>query len=198
MIGFEIGAVFLSALSVWLTVRRNSLCWPVGLASVLLYGWIFWRVRLYSDMLLQGIYATLAIYGWQRWSQNLRERDTQASAHEVRVRPISLCICLLGLTLGVVGSIALGALTAKFTDAALPWIDATLTSFSLVAEFWKTRRYIAHWRLWIIVDCVYVGLFAFKDLYLTAALYAGFIILAFIGLRDWRQAWLRYATLSSA
>src|SRR5260363_369248 len=48
--------------------------------------------------------------------------------------------------------------------AALPWLDATLTSFSLVAEFWKTRRYIAQWRLWIAVNCAYVVMFAFENL----------------------------------
>ena len=27
------------------------------------------------------------------------------------------------------------------TDAALPWIDAALSSFSLVAQYWAARRY---------------------------------------------------------
>ncbi len=194
MLLIEIGAVILSALGVWLTARRNTLCWPVGLMSVLVYGWIFWLVRLYSDLLLQCMYAILALYGWQRWSiQNssknlLPALDTKLGARRVRVTPIPRWTCLLGLLSGAAGGAALGALAAAFTDAALPWVDAALTSFSLVAEFWKIRRYIAHWRLWIAVDCVYVAMFTFKDLRLTAALYAGFMILAFMGLRHWRQA----------
>ena len=34
----EIAGVIVSALAIWLTAKRRMLCWPVGLASVALYG----------------------------------------------------------------------------------------------------------------------------------------------------------------
>jgi nicotinamide riboside transporter PnuC len=54
-------------LCVWLTVRQNIWCWPTGLVMVSLYVWIFYQVRLYSDMILQVIYIVLQIYGWAHW-----------------------------------------------------------------------------------------------------------------------------------
>jgi nicotinamide mononucleotide transporter len=72
--------------------------------------------------------------------------------------------------------------------AALPYLDASLASFSLVASWWQARKHIANWWTWIVVDIVYVGEYIYKDLWLTAVIYAGLVILAVVGLRDWRRA----------
>ena len=67
-------------------------------------------------------------------------------------------------------------------------MDAALSSFSLVAQYWAARRHAANWLLWIAVDVVYVGMFLFKSLMLTAGLYAAMVVLAAIGLRRWRYS----------
>lgn len=77
---------------------------------------------------------------------------------------------------------------ARYTDAALPYSDATLTSFSLVAQFWQTRKHIANWWLWIVVDTLEIAVFVYKHLYLTAVLFAFFVFLAALGLDAWKQA----------
>ncbi|AMH43973.1 aminotransferase [Burkholderia sp. PAMC 28687] len=183
----EIIGVIVSALAIWLTARRRMLCWPVGLASVALYGWIFFDAKLYSDMLLQGAFAVLQVYGWWVWLEQ-GKRNTQVDSGEVRVQAVTPKALLMGLLLAVIGSAVLGSLMARFTDAALPYVDASLTAFSLVAQYWTARRYIASWWLWIAVDVVYVGMFLFKGLYPTSGLYALFVALAVIGLRDWSRA----------
>jgi len=71
---------------------------------------------------------------------------------------------------------------------ALPHLDATLASYSLVASWWGARKHIANWWLWIIVDLVYIGEYIYKDLWITAVLYAGLVGLAILGLREWRRA----------
>ena len=85
------------------------------------------------------------------------------------------------------GVLPLGKL-AKRLHAALPYLDATLTSFSLVATWWQARKHIANWWLWIVVDAIYVGEYIYKDLWPTALLYAAFVPLAVLGLRDWHRA----------
>jgi len=177
----EIIAVLVNVLGVWLTARRIRWCWPVSVVAVLLYAWIFYDAKLYSDTLLQGIFAVLQGYGWWRWSQG------GLSEGKVHVARLSLREGLLGLLSGAVGAALLGGLMVHFTDAAVPWVDASLTAFSLVASVWAARKYVASWWLWIVLDVIYVGLFLFKDLQLTAALYAGFVVLAIYGLRAWQQ-----------
>ena len=74
------------------------------------------------------------------------------------------------------------------TDASLPWLDAALTGASLVGTGWGARKYLANWWLWIVVDVIYVGEYLYKHLILTGGLYAVFVLLAMLGLRDWRRA----------
>ncbi|AOK31649.1 aminotransferase [Burkholderia singularis] len=198
----EIVGVAVSALAIWLTAQRQMWCWPVGLVSVALYGWIFFDAKLYSDMLLQGAFAALQIYGWRRWlAQRGSEGagDGSAAGHGDVAPAADVGIAKLapGMLAAIVGSVALGAAMAHWTDAALPFVDASLTAFSLVAQYWTARRYIASWVLWIAVDIVYVGMFVFKALYPTAGLYALFVVLAVIGWRDWRRALARHADAGS-
>ena len=94
---------------------------------------------------------------------------------------------VVALIAGIAGSFVLGEL-AKRLHAALPYLDATLTSFSLVGSWWQARKHIANWWLWIVVDLVYIGEYMYKDLWLTAVLYAGLVVLAILGLRDWKRA----------
>jgi len=95
---------------------------------------------------------------------------------------------LRDLACGVVLAVALGMVMHTFTDAALPWLDAALTAFSLVAQWWQARRHVAAWWLWIVVDVIYTGLYLYKSLDVTAALYLGLVGLAVLGLRHWRRA----------
>ena len=43
------------------------------------------------------------------------------------------------------------------------------------------------WVLWIAVDVIAIGLFAWKGLLVTSALYALFLVLAGVGLFEWRR-----------
>lgn len=176
----EIVAVCFNIAGVWLTAQRVRWCWPVSVVAVLLYAWIFFEVKLYSDMLLQVVYAALQLYGWWQWTragaQHQGRQVTALTARQV----------VTGLAIGAVGSLALGAAMAHWTDAAQPWLDAALTGFSLVAQLWMAQKRLQCWALWFVVDVIFVGLFVYKGLYLTAGLYALFTVIAIQGWRDWR------------
>jgi len=189
MSAIEIIGVIVSALAIWLTARRHMTCWPVGLLSVAIYGWIFFDAKLYSDMLLQGAFALLQIYGWRRWL--VQRGKGSADDKGITVLDVPFRALLPGLAWAVVASVVLGLLMSRLTDAALPFVDATLTAFSLVAQYWTARRYIASWWLWSAVNIVYVGMFAFKGLYPTSGLYAFLIVLAVVGWRDWHRALIK-------
>jgi len=100
---------------------------------------------------------------------------------EVRVASLSTASLLIALAAGAAGSFVLGEL-AKRLHAALPYLDATLASYSLSPVGGK---HAAHRKLvvWILVDLIYIGEYLYKDLWLTAALYAGLVALAIMGLR---------------
>ena len=175
----EITGVIVSFLGIWLTARRHMLCWPVSFVACALYFKLFLDVKLYADMALQLLFGASIVYGWLAW------RRGQSDTGEVVVVPLAPRHGVAGLAAGAVGGLTIGWFTSHYTDAALPWIDASLTSFSLVAQWWTARRHRANWLLWIVVDVVYVGMFAFKGLWLTGGLYAAFVVLAVLGYWRW-------------
>ena len=177
----EIAGVVTTVAGIWLTTKRSMLCWPIILISDLIYLVVFFRAQLLSDALLQIFFLAFTFYGWAHWWRGVKEEG------EVRVVPLGMKSLLLGLAAGAVGSVLLGEL-AKQVHAALPYLDATLASYSLVASWWGARKHIANWWLWIVVDVIYVGEYVYKDLRATALLYAGLVVLAALGVRDWQKA----------
>jgi nicotinamide mononucleotide transporter len=177
----EIAGFVTTVLGIWLTTRRTLLCWPVTLAADLFYLVVFYRAQLLSDALLQIFFVAFTLYGWWHWWRGVRAEG------EVRVEPLAIPSLLIALVAGVASSFVLGEL-AKRLHAALPFLDATLTSFSLVASWWQARKHTANWWLWIVVDLTYIGEYLYKNLRATALLYALLVGLAVLGLRDWRRA----------
>jgi nicotinamide mononucleotide transporter len=182
MLSLESLGVAVSLLGIWLTARRVMLCWPVNLVACALYFKLFYDVRLYADMVLQALFGLAIIYGWIVW------RRGQGGDGRVVVRALSLPLAMAGLLAGACGAVLIGWLTSHYTNASLPWMDATLSSFSLVAQVWSARRHAANWLLWVVVDVLYVGMFLIKGLWQTAGLYGLFVVLAIVGYRQWRKA----------
>ncbi|WP_296270771.1 nicotinamide riboside transporter PnuC [Pseudomonas sp. UBA6323] len=177
----ELIAAGLGIVAVWLTVRQNPWCWPIGLIMVLLYAWLFYDWRLYSNLLLQLLFAALQLYGWWQWTRGGERHDGR------KVSRLGLPAVAAGLLIGVLGAWLLGYLMATYTDASSPWLDSALTAFSLVAQLWMAQKLLQCWMLWVVVDLCYVAFFLYNELYLTAALYAAFTALAVSGWLSWRR-----------
>ena len=187
----EIFAAAVGAWSVWLSVRQNVISWPTGIVNVVLYTIVFYEAKLYADMGLQVIYAVLSIYGWYQW---LYGGEGHTTLHVTRTRrSLAVSLALIAAT----GAVLLGFLLHRTTDAALPFMDSALTSASLVAQWMMTKKLLENWAVWISVDVLYVGMFIYKGLYVTAVLYAVFLCLAVKGWIDWRDS-MRTGTLLAA
>jgi nicotinamide mononucleotide transporter len=180
---YEVVGVLFGILSVWLTTRENVWCWPTGLVNVGLFIIVFAQAKLYADMGLQVVYVALCLYGWYEWLHG----GPGQGALRVSRTPRSAGLALAAG--GTVFAVVLGAALRGQTDAALPYLDSTLTSFSLVAQWMQTRKWLETWVVWIAVDVVYVGMYIYKQLHPTAVLYTVFLALAVMG----RRAWIKSA-----
>ena len=177
----ELAGFLTTAVGIWFTTKRLMICWPIVLAADVLYLVVFYRAQLLSDALLQLFFITFTLYGWWNWWRGVRDEG------EVRVVPLPLLGLLIAVVAGVAGTFVVGAITTRL-KAALPYPDAALMSFSLVGSWWQARKHIANWWLWIVVDLLYIGEYIYKHLWVTAFLYAVLVLLAILGLRDWRRA----------
>ncbi len=180
----EATAVVFGLAAVWLTVKQSIWCWPAGLVQVTIYSYIFFEVRLYSDLILHVIYIGIQIYGWHHWLRGgggpRRNELPVTSLSRVEVWGLSL------ITAG--GSAAWGWAMASWTDAVVPFGDAFTTVASLIAIWLQAQKRLASWVFWIAVDVVAIGIYLYKDLLLTAVLYLMFLVMSLIGYREWRRS----------
>ena len=51
------------------------------------------------------------------------------------------------------------------------------------------RKLLENWLYWIAIDLTSIGLYLSRDLSLTATLFAGYVLLAAWGYRNWRAQW---------
>lgn len=178
----EATAVVFGLACVWLTVRQNIWCWPTGLVQVILFIFIFYHAKLYSDLLLHVIYVFLQIYGWHHWLRGGPRHNAMP------VSTLSRTARMAWPSVAVAGTLVLGFLMSTLTDAAVPYADAFTTVTSLVAQWLLARKQIESWLFWIAVDVVAIGVYWYKDLYLTSGLYVVFLGLATLGWFAWRKS----------
>lgn len=183
----EIAASALLLVNIALVARRSMWNYPFAIAAVSLYAVLFYETKLYSDMLLQGFYVALNLYGWFNWSRS------KAETGEVAVRTLGWGARVAWLAACAALTAGWGALMHRFTDASLPWWDAGVAMTSVAAQILLARRYLENWVLWIAVDLVAVPLFASRGLWLTAGVYVILLGLSVYGLIDWQRAYRRRA-----
>jgi len=178
----EAVSVVTGAICVWLTVRENVWNFPIGLANVATFCVVFFHARLFADAGLQVVYFVLTGIGWYLWLYG-GERGGELRVSRVGRTEAGI--------VSVSGLAAMGVLWLVLRDAkdSAPFLDALTTSLSLCAQWLLNRKYVENWYVWIAADLVYVPLYAWKGLYLTAGLYAVFLVMATLGLLHWRDTW---------
>ncbi|WP_433534807.1 nicotinamide riboside transporter PnuC [Micromonospora sp. CA-249363] len=175
LLGFATGV-----LNVWLVARQRVANWPIGIANVLLLMLLFWTAGLYADAGLQVVYVALGCYGWWHWLFG-GERRTRLTVSRTGGREWAALAAA-----GVLLTGALWVLLDRATDSTVPLPDALTTALSLLATYGQTRKRVESWWLWIAADLIYIPLYAYKGLHLTAVLYLVFLALCVVGLRAWR------------
>ena len=178
----EICAVALALIYVFLAIFQRRLCWIAAIASASLYIVIFWRVHLYLEAALQVFYIAMAVYGWFAWQQKNDESQTPIRTWSRRQHTVA-CSALVFL------SVLIGSAMARWTDATSPYVDAATTASALLATWMVARKLLENWLYWIAIDIASIGLYLSRDLSLTAALFAGYVLLAAWGYRAWRAQW---------
>ncbi|MFT4811276.1 MAG: nicotinamide mononucleotide transporter [Paraglaciecola sp.] len=172
---------------VYLVIKRNIWCFAFGFVQVSIYAWIFYDVKLYSDMALHIFYIGFQIYGWMLW------KNAQDSAGQVIVNQGTAKEYILWIIAIIISTSMLGTIMTHYTDASFPYPDAFTTCASLAAQWLLSHKKLLNWMVWIVVDIVAIAIYWQKGLFPTSALYACFLIMAIIG--QWQ--WYKHSTSHS-
>jgi nicotinamide mononucleotide transporter len=176
ILGFITGVI-----CVLLAVRENIWNWPVGIANNIFYLVVFWHAKLYADSCLQLFYMAVSIYGLWAWRYG-GKRHTELSVGRVSTKTVPLLVIVT-----VIAAAVLRFVLHSYTDSTVPFWDGMTTAMSLVAQYMLGRKWLENWWLWMAVDVIYVGLYVYKHLYLTAVLYAVFFGLCVAGWLRWQK-----------
>lgn len=172
-------ALFFNISYVILAARQSIWCWAFGLVGVSILLYVYIDVRLYSDATLQVFYAVMSIYGWITWSKRGPKDGTA-------IKRITAQTHMRFLGIGALMTLGMGWFWQSF-GAAMPYVDACTTSFSIIATFMVARKVLENWIYWIVIDTVSVVIYWIRDIELIAILFFFYIILAYIGYISWKK-----------
>jgi nicotinamide mononucleotide transporter len=174
-------AILTALLYVVLATKENAWCWVFGILSAGLYIYINFVAKLYLDAWLSLYYCVIGIYGWYVWVKKIPQMNSRS------LKNISARELLLSIVAGVAGTFLLGFLSDRFTDSPLPYFDAALTSFSLVATFLTTQKILENWLFWVVIDAAYIIIYWNRSLPFTAVLFLIYTFIAAYGYFKWRK-----------
>lgn len=182
-----------TALNVWavqLMIRRSLLTWPVGLVAVVLFGVLFYQIRLYADLFEQVYYFAANCWGWWLWSRGSADGggELPVTANGARLNAglaVGSVLASAGAGWGL-SRLHLWLPSAFPQPAAFPYIDALTSVMGLVAQTLAAYKRIENWHLWIVVNVLSAGIYYAQGVRFVALLYVGFLFLAVRGLWSWR------------
>jgi len=184
----EISATLFGFACVALTVKQNIWCWPTGLVQVVLYIFVFYHAKLYSDLILHVIYIGLQFFGWYFW---LHGGKNQTSAPVIKLSGINqstFTSAYMWMAVTIFSTSVWGFIMKTWTDASLPYWDAFTTVASLIATYLMAKKVLESWLWWIAVDVVAIGVYFYKGLYPTTVLYITFLVMATMGYFSWKKS----------
>jgi nicotinamide mononucleotide transporter len=126
----------------------------------------------------------MAVVGWYQW-----RFKKEVSESKKKIKQLPVLKHLINILLSSIATIITGYLLSKYTQAALPYVDAFTTIFSLYATWMVTEKFLENWLYWIVIDIVSFFLYTSRELYLTGLLYIVFTLLAIFGYLKWKKSY---------
>ena len=178
--------IFVTALLyVLLAAIENVWCWLFGILSSLFSIYLCYSGRLFLESGLNVFYVVIGIYGWYQWLYGSDKKT------ELPVISYPFNKNLFLILIGAIIWIPFGFAAHKFSTQAMPYLDAFITAFSIVATWMTAKKIIENWLYWIVIDGLAILLYTYRGFYLIGLLYIIYTILAFAGYISWRKKLIR-------
>src|SRR3954465_10461418 len=102
----EISANIINLISVFFANRNNVHTWWTGIIGSVLFGIMFFEVRLYADVTLQVFFIITGIWGWRNWVYGDRMKSRQAE--ELPITRVTLQKLFLFILISVAMTVGYG------------------------------------------------------------------------------------------
>ena len=133
------------------------------------------------ESLLQIFYVLMAAYGWLqlKYIFNNDSDLTIKSWNNLNHVYAVISVIILAILSGIV--------LEKYTQAALPFIDAFTTWGAIVTTYMVAKKIIENWIYWFVIDSISIYLYTSRGLYLTAFLFVIYLVIIVFGYRSWKR-----------
>jgi nicotinamide mononucleotide transporter len=168
-----------------LTAKGRLSSYVFNFIQILTYMWICWQYKLYLEFGENIFYFVTCIYGVFVWRKNLSKNED--GTKEVCARRFKWWQWLITATVGVVGTIALGAFGETILGSTLPYIDAFTNVMALVAQMLMVWRFSEQWLVWIAIDVTCLCMFIILGQWSMVAMYVAWTVNAIYGWYNWNK-----------
>jgi nicotinamide mononucleotide transporter len=187
----ELAGTVFAIIYLFLSVRENIWLWPVGFLASSLYLVVFFQSHLYADMSLQGYYLVVSVYGWFHWMG----RRKGPHLPETNIPTVSIHLdqwikyLSMVLVLTIVFYFMLRFLPAyiNLPDSELPLGDAFTTAGGIVATWMLAQKILENWLVWIVINGFSLGMYVYKELYITVFLFIIYTGMSVVGYYNWKK-----------
>lgn len=181
MSGWEIFAALLGMAYITLAARASQWCWPMAFISTFIYTVLFWEGQLPMQAILNFYYMGMAIYGYSLW------RKRGIAQNDLAITSWSWTKQLIFLLIATVLSLITAYYLALTDISQSPYLDASVTVFSVMNTWLMAKKVLQNWLHWIVIDSAAIVLYAQSGFYATVALFSVYTILAIIGFISWQK-----------
>lgn len=175
-------AIFVAALGyVVLATLENKWCWIFGIASSAMLVYLCFTGHLFLESGLNVFYVLIGFYGWYQWLYGSNEKS------ELTITSFSLKNNIVLILIGLAFWFPLGFIAHRYSTQALPYLDAFITAFSIIATWMQAKKIIENWLFWILLNGLGVLLYSYREFYLIALLSIIYTLLSVSGYFSWRK-----------
>ncbi|TYQ00325.1 nicotinamide mononucleotide transporter [Tenacibaculum adriaticum] len=182
-ISLEIIAVIFGFLSVWYSKKNNILVFPTGMVSTVIFVYLLLKWELLGDMMINGYYFIMSVYGWYIWTSKVDETHVTPISETTSKEKKQSVFIFLGTLLFVYA-------VYTFFDKWTSWtayVDTVTTAIFFVGMWLMAKRKIENWIYWIIGDIISVPLYFYKGFTFTSFQYLIFTFIAISGYLAWKK-----------
>jgi len=178
----EITGVVFGLLSVWFSKNNNILVFPTGMISTAIFVYLLYKWILLGDMMINGYYFIISIYGWYIWTRKQNNVVTPISTLNYNEKKISIFIFVFSIIF-----VYLVYVYFDKWDSFTAYIDNFTTAIFFVGMWLMAKRKIENWIFWIIGDVISIPLYFYKGLTFTSLQYLIFTFIAIAGYYSWKK-----------
>ena len=182
-ITLEIIGVIFGFLSVWYSKQNKIWVYPTGMVSTSIFVYLLLKWGLLGDMMINGYYFIMSIYGWYIWTRKV-DATHSTPITETTKKEKQQAVILFILTMVFVFIIYQSF--DKWTSW-VAYVDTITTGIFFVGMWLMARKKLENWIFWIIGDIISVPLYFYKGLTFTSIQYFVFTIIAIYGYLAWKK-----------